>query len=70
MATRAVIPVNHPDTTENRRARVSPDDAAKELACLVERNMTRKGLSEEEKNQKVGRLAAFLNNLKKSRRKS
>jgi hypothetical protein len=71
LASRAAIPAHDPSASGHcEPKKLSRKEAAKELVCLVEQNMKRKGLSEEEKNQTVDRLATFVRNLKKSSRKS
>jgi hypothetical protein len=71
LASRAEVPVHEPDASRlhAEKRKLSRKDAAKALASLVEKNMERKGLAEEEKNRRVGRFADFVDNLKKSRRK-
>jgi hypothetical protein len=72
LASRAEIPVHDPNASRphGEKKKLSRKDAAKVLASLVEQNMERKGLADEEKNRRVGRFAAFVDNLKRSRRKS
>jgi hypothetical protein len=71
LASRAAVPTHDTDTSVEHREKdkLSRKEAARKLTSLAERNMERKGLSEEEKNRKVGRFAAFVDGLKKSRRK-
>lgn len=67
----ATIPAEHSRTREDcQKKKLSPKEAAQQLAKLVEQNMVRKGLSEQEKNFRVGRFAAFVDSIKRSRRKS
>lgn len=71
VASRAIIPVHEPQVNgehcENEK--MSRKEAAKELASLVEKNMEKKGLSQEERTRRVGRFAAFVDSLKKLPRK-
>lgn len=71
LATRAVSPTTHQSPASDRReTKLSRADAAKQLAGLVERDMERQRLSEEEKNGRVNRFVAFVKSLKKHSRKS
>jgi hypothetical protein len=47
----------------------STTEAAKKILGLIEEDMQKKGLSEEEKNLRAGKFAAFVDNLTPSRRK-
>lgn len=71
LASRAAIPVHEPEVSQDHceKRKLSRREAAKKLASLVEQNMERKGLSDEEKNRRVGRFSAFVESLKGSRRK-
>jgi hypothetical protein len=48
----------------------STSEAARKILNLIERDMQDKGLSEEEKNLRAGKFAAFVDNLTATRRKS
>jgi hypothetical protein len=52
------------------RGKLSTTMAAKKILNLIERDMQDKGLSEEEKNSRAGKFAAFVDNLTVARRKS
>jgi hypothetical protein len=71
VASHAALPATDPISGEGNhpKKKLSRKEAAKRLVSLAEENMKRKGLSEEEKNFRVGRFAAFVDNLKKSLRR-
>jgi hypothetical protein len=50
--------------------KLSTSEAAKKILNLIERDMQDKGLSEQEKNSRAGKFAAFVDNLTAGRRKS
>jgi hypothetical protein len=71
LASRAPVPAHDPQVSEGKKHDKKPSarDAAAKLASLVEQNMERKGLTEEEKNRRVGQFSTFVKGLKKSSRK-
>ena len=70
LASRSIAPTpdHHASEEQRHHKKLSQDEAARKLAALVEQNMERKGLSEQEKNRRVNRFRAFVRSLKKSRR--
>jgi hypothetical protein len=50
--------------------KLSTSGAAKKILGLIEEDMQEKNLSEEEKNLRAGKFAAFVDNLTLSRRKT
>jgi hypothetical protein len=55
---------------KKRGKKLSAKNAAAKLASLVEQNMERKGLPDEEKNRRVEQFSTFVSGVKKSLRKS
>ena len=72
MASRAINPAHDSGVSEEKKSgkKLLAKNAATKLASLVEKNMERKGLPEEEKNRRVGQFSTFVKGLKKSLRKS
>jgi hypothetical protein len=72
LASRAVNPSHDPQVNEEKKRgkKLSAKDAAAKLASLIEQNMERKGLTEGEKNRKVGQFSTFVKGIKRSLRKS
>jgi hypothetical protein len=72
LASRAVNPAHDPQVNEKKKRgkKRSAKGAPAKLASLIEQNMERKGLTEREKNRRVGQFTTFVKGLKKSLRKS